>query len=97
MPKGIIKIKDKYFEWSTISDAPTTYSMSLEELHEYIKEEYGNVGLKDLPERLERVEKWGSSFITENLNDTIRFNRAGDNEDNISKNKIYEKYAQPVI
>ena len=79
MSKCIIKIKDKYFEWSTIVDAPVTYGMDKEELEEYIKSEYGNEGLRKLPERLKRIEEKGASWVDfTNLEGTIEFNRAGE-------------------
>jgi len=93
MGKGIIKIKDKYLEWSTVWDKPITRGMSLDELREYIKDKYGSTGLSELPERLERVEKYRTSFICDhNLGDTICGNRAGENETNISAKKIYQRY-----
>ena len=95
MSKCIIKIKDKYFEWSTIVDAPVTYGMDKEELEEYIKSEYGNEGLRKLPERLKRIEEKGTSWVDfTNLEGTIEFNRAGENGKCISKKEIYEKYTQ---
>jgi len=93
MGRCLIKIKDKYFEWSTIVDAPITIGMSKSELEKHIKEEYGNEGLKGLPERLERVSKTGTSSLIpgENLESLISENRAGENESHISADEIYEK------
>ena len=96
MGKLIIKIKDRYFEWSTVSDSPTTYGMTLDKLREYIKEEYGNVGLEQLPARLERVEKYGtSSYDYESATKLCAHNRAGENEKHISLEQIYKRYAWP--
>ena len=95
MGRCIIKIKDKYFEWSSVVDAPVTYGMNKKELKEYIKSEYGNQGLKELPQRLKRVKEKGSSWASgEDLKDTIDFNRAGEHEEQISKEEIYEKYTK---
>ena len=96
MGKFIIKIKDRYFEWSTIVDAPVTYGMTLDELKEYIKEEYGNEGLSGLPQRLERVEKYGtSSHYHESVKQLCSSNRAGENEKHISLKQIYKQYGIP--
>ena len=96
MGKFIIKIKDRYFEWSTIVDAPVTYGLTLDELREYIKEEYGNEGLEELPARLERVEKYGtSSQNQESAEDLCARNRAGENEKHISLKQIYKQYTRP--
>jgi hypothetical protein len=51
MPKFIIKVKDKYVEWSTVSDSPTSYLMTREEAIEY--------GIE--LERLERCDARGTS------------------------------------
>ena len=95
MGKAIIKIKDKYFEFSTIVDAPVTYGMNEEELRNYIKDEYGNEGLKNLGDRLKRVEKNGTSFHGEDLESTLIVNRAGCNEERLTEDEIYDMYKTP--
>ncbi len=94
MGKCLIKLKDKYFEWSTISDAPTTYAMSIEELRKYIKRKYGEEGLKDLPDRLKRVEEKGTSAFDNTLEEILYVNRAGEEEECISKKAILKKYTK---
>lgn len=97
MPRTIIKIKDKYFEWSSIIDAPVTYGMTEEELRQYTEKEYGRKGVEALPERLARVEKVGTSELTANcLQDTIGYNRAGPKETKLSAREIYRKYGTPT-
>ena len=96
MSRSIIKIKDKYFEWSTISNSLCTYGLSLEELKEYIKEEYGNEGMGDLPDRLERVDKVGTSFYGRTLETVLSCNRAGEDETEITADEIYERYKMPI-
>ena len=96
MGRFIIKLKDLYFEWSTIVDAPVTYGMTLDELREYIKEEYGNEGLEQLPQRLERVKQHGTSeYLCKSVEDICTVNHAGENEECISLEQIYELYAKP--
>ena len=93
MGRCLIKIKDQYLEWSTVVDAPVTYGMTLEELHIFIKEEYGNSGLVELPQRMERIEKNGtSSNMRISLESLISDNRAGPNETCLSLDEIYERY-----
>jgi len=93
MPTFIIKIKDLYFEWSTISDSPATLGMTLDEFQDYYRAEYGRRGMRELPERLERTEKKGTSaFQDDSVEDTIFHNRAGDDEETLSADEIYEKY-----
>ncbi len=96
MPKYIIKMsgegKDFYLKWSTVVDAPTTYGMSLDEFKEFYRQEYGNQGIQQLPQRLERVERTGCSAYTKTLDEVLINNRAGDNETEISKAEIFRKY-----
>jgi RNase P/RNase MRP subunit POP5 len=92
MGRYIIKIRDQYLEWSTIVDAPVTYGMTLQELREYIKEEYGNEGLEELPQRLERVEKTGTSAHGGDLEGTLLCNRAGLDETELTEDEIYDVY-----
>lgn len=97
MGRFLIKLNDKkksyYMEWSTVVDAPTTYGLSLRELKSYIKDEYGNEGLRDLPMRLERIKEHNHSLYSkETVNELIRGNRAGKNERKISVKQIIEDY-----
>lgn len=89
----IIKIKDKYLEWSTIVDAPVTYGMSLDEFKEYYRQRYGEFRIRGLGSRLELVEKKGSSDLEGmTVEDVIRFNRSGEDESCITMDEIYQKY-----
>lgn len=98
MSHGIFKIRDRYFEWSTVVDAPVTYGMTLEELEAYIKDEYGRTGLKELPARMDRVEKYGTSYYPpKTVDELLVLNRAGDNEEGLTADEIYVKYnSQPM-
>jgi len=84
-----------YLEWSTVVDAPVTYAMTREELEEHVREEYGNQGLEELPARLERADRCGASWrdaYRESAEDTIRGNRAGPNETELTVEQIIERY-----
>lgn len=97
MGRGLIVIKDKYFEWSTIVDAPVSYAMTLEELTAYIKEEYGNRGIEELDRRIERCNIYGTSFIGwGNVEEILSCNRAGLNERKLTAEKIYKVYQNSV-
>lgn len=86
------KGKNFYLEWSTLVDAPVTDGMSLKEFKEYYKQEYGNQGMGQLPQRLAKVERTGCSAHGETLDDVLRGNRAGDDERKLSKAEIFRKY-----
>jgi hypothetical protein len=93
MPKYIIKIKDRYFEYSSVVDAPVTHGMSLGEFTEYYKEEYGKSSIENLKQRLERVEAKGTScMLDESVEATISGNVAGKNGKSLTADEIYEKY-----
>lgn len=80
--------------WSTVVDAPITYGMTEAALREYIKEEEGQSGLRELDDRLERVRTKGtSSYDDATWQDTIRFNRAGPNETELDIAGIWAAYA----
>lgn len=93
MGRGLVFIKDRYFEWSTIVDAPVTYSMTKEKLNDYIKEEYGNSGLRSLNESIDMCNKYGTSFKGGgDVYDVIKSNRAGLNESELSYDELYNVY-----
>ncbi len=95
MPTNLIKIKDRYFEWSTVSDSPATWGMTLDDLRRYIQEEYGNIGLNVLPERLKRIDQFGTSCLPNTmLADFLIGNRAGDNEEELDIDQIYKKFTK---
>jgi len=97
MPKGLIKIKDLYLEWSTIVDAPVSFGMTLIELKEYIKDRYGQEGLLELPTRLERLEDKGTSFLDDvSAEDTVAGNRSGEGEACLTLDEIYDRYCQEI-
>jgi hypothetical protein len=89
----IVKLGDHYLEWSSISDSPATYGMTLEEFKAYYLAEYGREGMRELPARLARVEAKGtSSFDAQNADDTIWLNRAGPDEAILHREEIIEFY-----
>lgn len=99
MPRYIVKLTDSktntnyYLEWSTVVDAPVTYGMSLDEFMRYYRDAYGSEGMKDLPNRLKRVEEKGtSSQINETVESVIFGNRAGEGETEMSIDEIITEY-----
>lgn len=79
-----------YAEYSTIVDAPIVVCASLSEFREYYLSEYGTSSATELERRLERVDQKGTSALTDpDVRDTIRGNRAGPNEKNLSYEQLY--------
>lgn len=84
MPKYIAKFNELYCEWSTVVDAPVSWLMPLDEFKEYYRAQYGENGLRDLPDRLGRVENQGTSAIDGfTPADLFGHNRAGPREGRI--------------
>ena len=99
MGQYIVKLHDRYLIWSTIVDAPVTFGMTLDELRQHTKEEYGQQGLRELPKRLERVELHGvSAMSAQSSEELISFNRAGPDESALTIDEVYTAYClqQPI-
>ena len=90
MGRFIVKLDSYYLEWSTIVDAPVTWGMSLSAFQDYYLHEYGNSGMKELPARLKRIEESGLSSAIGSFG--IRFNRAGKDEAQLTRNEIIKWY-----
>lgn len=72
MPRYIGYYEGQFFEWSTIVESPVTTGGTRDEFVEYYRDEYGRSKMGDLPERMERAEKNGtSSRMGETLNDLV--------------------------
>lgn len=102
MPKYIIKLEDEgqsyYLEWSTIVDAPVSIGMLLDEFKIRYKHKYGTEGMKELDERLERVNLQGTSalhYLTVDV--LLELNRAGPEESHLNMEGIIEKYIREPI
>lgn len=95
MGRYIIKLDGHYLEWSTVVDAPVTFGMTLEELRDYYRGEYGYAGSQDLDERLARVEIHGTSaYSGRDVLSMIRRNRAGPGEVPLHVVEIIEFYVK---
>jgi hypothetical protein len=92
MPRYIVKLDDWYLEWSTIVDAPVTEGMSLDDFRAHYLRQYGLQGESQLFERLERVEKNGTSALDETLDGILSCNRAGPDEAELTKDEIIKAY-----
>lgn len=93
MGSCIVKLGGKYLEWSTMVDAPVTRGLTRKELREHIRWRYGEEGLRRLPARLKLVESRGTSMTRHTcVEDTVRFNRAGKNEQCLTVEQLIEKY-----
>lgn len=94
MAKTIIHHNGAYNLYDTISDrAYFERAISLRQLQYFIQKEYGDSGLRELPERLERTHTKGTSaHEDDSLAETLCCNRAGPNETEMTINEFIEKY-----
>ena len=87
------KKKDYYLFWSSIVDAPVSEGLSKKEFTKLYQIEYGLSGMQKLSERMKRVEKQGSSCVLGRTgNEMIKRNRAGNDESELTKAEILNKY-----
>lgn len=79
MSEVIIYHEGAYNIYSSISDGPFFESgLTLDQLKQFIKDEYGTQGLRDLDTRLEKAHKNGSSGLRgSTLRETISSNAEG--------------------
>lgn len=97
MSKHIIKVADRYMEYSTIVDAPVTAPMTLEEFTAYYKAEYGRAEMRDLPYRLRRVDEVGTSSLLDTCwHETIAGNRAGEPDQRSLSPEEFEAWVKSV-
>lgn len=91
----IIKLDGLYLEWSSVSDSPVTFGMTREQFERRYLKKHGTDGMRDLPDRMARVEAKGTSpREDDDVDDTIWLNRAGPGQTPLSKPEIVEWYCR---
>ncbi len=89
MARIIVKLEKRYFEWSTVVDAPVTEPMTRWEFLAYYRDMYGRAAQKELPDRMKRVQQKGTSALSNtSVLDLISFNRAGPGETCLSIDEL---------
>lgn len=94
MPTYIIKHtmpndgEERCLLWSSIVDAPTSYGVTIDEIRDWWREEYGRSGLERLDAELARPT---SGRVT-TLSDVWVTNRAGAGETRLSIEQIVDYY-----
>ena len=97
MARIIVKLRDYYFEYSSVVDAPVTWGMNREAFETYYREEYGRSSLEDFQERMKRVEQNGTSSMSESsVEEVLSCNCAGPNGSNLTVDEIYKFYCLRV-
>lgn len=86
MGRCIIKLGDRFMEWSSISDAPHTPLLTEEQFLVYWRQEYGRARWHELGECLTRAKQNGSSYGT--VDSILKNNRAGKKDRKLTKKEI---------
>ena len=75
--------KEYWLGWSSIVDAPITIGMTISDYREWYRKEYSSSLLNDL---------LNGRVISEY--DAIRYNRAGENEKQLTKEELLDEYCR---
>lgn len=94
MAQTILHLNGAYNIFSSISDAPIFESaIDLRQLKQYINDEFGKSGLRELDRKLKRAKGKGtSSLISDSIEDEIQSNRAGDNESTLPFDEFVKRF-----
>jgi hypothetical protein len=99
MASTIAKFGGRYLIWSSVTDQPATSLMTLDELKTYHLREYGYKGYRELEERLERVERFGtSSRVGTTIASLLAHNHAGPNGETVtSEDEMVRLYGGDTV
>ena len=94
MAEIILHHNGRYNFYDTIMDGIRfESSISLEQLTELIRLEYGEQGIDTLPERLERAHAFGHSEPGgSSLDEFLSINRVGENEEQLTTEEIIKRF-----
>ncbi len=85
---------ERFLLWSEVVDAPVSYLLSEEQLTAYIKDEKGQEGLRELPARLERARRYGTSLLEHrSVEEACYPNRAGKRESCLRVSELWDAYS----
>lgn len=88
------KVDKRYFEFSTVVDEPVTFLMTKTEFKKYYREQYGEVGMRGLPERLARADETGTSCRERSFAEMIRCNVYGPDGENLNEEEFKARLIQ---
>lgn len=97
MSKYVIKLRDRYLEWSTVTGSPTTFGMTRVEMAQYLFQKGTEELTQEIREQIARADKYGTSADPPaSVERVILCNRTGENEEGRSPDEIYAKYCPPA-
>lgn len=96
MARAIIKIKDKYFIWSTMTDSPIIYGATEEQILNFFIKEAVEEAKIAFDNQMKRVKKIGHGyrglFKNESVENIVSCNKLGEHGTALSIDEIYEIY-----
>lgn len=92
MPTYLCHADGKWFAWSTIVDAPTTYGGTIEDLAEYIAWKFPDMRLSSFVERTATARERGTDAPNQTLAELVSWNRAGHGETCLTLEEIKHIY-----
>lgn len=97
MGSTIVRLQDSEGEiwlyWSSEWDQATHVFATRADFEAFYREEYGNDGMRELPERMSRVDAKGTSdYDDESAEDTVVHNRAGASETRLTVPQLIAHY-----
>jgi len=86
--------RDRYFVWSTVTDAPSTYGMTERECVEWFSFNNNIRGFGHAAGLMALARKSGTTSSLLSLDDIDYWNRAGHSETRLSLDEIYRIYCE---
>lgn len=87
-----IRIKDYYFVWDEKFKHPISHGMKKNELLEWLQVEERQDAIDSFDNRIKRADETGSSSAYQNIDSLIKENKAGKNNESLTKEQIFEEY-----
>lgn len=82
-----------YMEWSSVVDAPITRGMRLTEFLDHFRAEYGQTGMRQLADKLDRANRYGTSCLRPtSFDEYIAGNHAGLHGTEATRGQIVSHY-----
>ncbi len=89
----VIMLDGKFMEWTSVSDSPRSPLLTEEQFITYWRKEYGWNRMWDLPKILSDVKRKGTSALGHTVDEILRDNRAGKNEEKLSRKEIIAAFS----
>ncbi len=95
MPRYILKLQDRYFEWSTVVDAPVGGPWTREQALAHVTQQIIEHAACNAQAQLAFCDLFGVNTDQRDfrIGDLLLGNRAGPNESELTAEEIYQRYS----